>query len=140
MNTPRRFTAAVAGLGLALSLSACSSESTEEANAAYCEASAAALVEYAQLKTLITSGDATLDQVNEQREVIAEANEEVQSKAENLADSLQDQIREANEAFDDAIDQIPGDSTIPEAANAYNAAVDAWDLAIAGISSEVGCE
>jgi uncharacterized phage infection (PIP) family protein YhgE len=139
MSTPRRITAALAGLGLALSLSACSSQDTAEANAEYCSASAAAQSEVLALKTLVTSGDATVDQVQEQRDAIANATQEAQSKASDLSDSVKSEIEAADKAFQDAISAIPGDATIPEAAAQYRAALDAWDTAVLNIRSEVGC-
>ncbi len=139
MTHPRRVTATLATVGLALSLAACSSADTAEANAEYCTASATAQSEVAKLKTLVTSGNATVDQVNEQRQAIAGAVEEAQGKAGDLGDTVKADIQAADEAFDDAIAAIPGDATIPEAADQYRAAVDAWDEAIMAIRSEVGC-
>lgn len=139
MTHARRITVTLAGLGLALSLAGCSSEDAAEANAEYCTASATVQSEVAKLKTLVTSGDATVDQVNEQRQAIAKANEEAQGKAGDLGDAVKKEIQAADKAFDDALAAIPGDATIPEAADQYRAAVDAWDAAILGIRSEVGC-
>lgn len=139
MSTPRRVTAALAGLGLALSLSACSSQDTAEANAEYCSASAAAQSEVLALKTLVTSGDATLDQVQEQRDAIANATQEAQSKASNLSGAVKSEIEAADKAFQDAIAAIPGDANLLEAAAQYRAALDAWNTAVLSIRSEVGC-
>lgn len=134
----KRTVAAFAGVGLALSLSACSSESTEEANAAYCSASAETQSEVAALGALV-AGDATVDQVQEQKEAIADAVEKSSEAAQDLGDSVKDDISAADDAFNDAVDAIPGDSTVSEAAGAYQAAVQAWDAAVLSIRTEVGC-
>lgn len=139
MKNARRVTVTLAGLGLVVSLASCSSDDTAGANAEYCTASATVQSEVATLKTLVTSGDATVEQVNEQRQAIARANAEAQGKAGDLGAAVRADIQAADKAFEDAIAAIPGDATIPEAADLYRAAVDAWDEAIRGIRSEVGC-
>ena len=134
----KRTTAALVGLGLALSLSACSSESTEDANAAYCSASAEVQSEVAALGALVTS-DATVDQVQEQREAVADSVEKAGEAAEDLADSVKDEISAADDAFTDAVNAISGDATVSEAAGEYQAAIQAWDAAVLSIRTEVGC-
>ncbi len=136
--------AAVAGIGLALSMSACStsSEAAEETaadNAAYCQASATAQFEAAALKALVTNGDATLDQIQEQKDTLVDAVGSAQEAAADLADSVRNQIEIADEAFDDAVGAIPGDATLSEAVPAYRSALDAWDTAMLSIRTEVGC-
>lgn len=134
----KRTTAALVGVGLALSLSACSSESTEDTNAAYCSASAEVQSEVAALGALVT-GDATVDQVQEQKEAIADAVEKSSDAAQDLGDSVKGDISAADDAYNDALDAIPGDATVSEAAGAYEAAIQAWDVAMLSIRSEVGC-
>ncbi len=136
----KRTAAAVASIGLALSLSACSSSGdTAETNAAYCESAANVQTEVASLKTLVTGGEATVDQIQEQRDSIASAVADSQKQAESLAESVQADIKAADETFDAAIKAIPGDATLPEAAASYTAAIDAWDASVASIRTEVGC-
>ena len=140
MNTTRTITVALAGLGLALSLSACSSnEDTTEANAQYCTSSAAAQAEVADLKTLVTGGEATIDDVKAQVESISAATATAAEDAGDLADSVKADIKAADQAFDDAIKAIPGDATLSDAAAAYQSAITAWDAAMVSIRTEVGC-
>ena len=136
----KRTAAAVAGLGLALSLTACSSSAdTAGTNAAYCQGAATVQTEVASLRALITGGDATVDQVQEQRDAIASAVQDAQKQAESLADSVQADIKAADDTFDAALQAIPGDATLPEAATSYAAAIRAWDASVEAIRTEVGC-
>ena len=135
-----RTTAALAGIGLALSLSACSSaEDTTEANAAFCQSSAATQVKVAKLKTLVTS-DGTVEQVQAQREAIAKAVETSAADAKDLTESVQAEVKAADEAFDAAIGAIPADTPVSDASAQYQAAVVAWDKAVLSIRTEVGCK
>ena len=136
----KRTAAAVAGIGLALSLSACSSSGdTAETNAAYCESAANVQTEVAALRTLVTGGDATVDQVQEQRDAIASAVQDAQDQAGSLADSVQADIKAADDTFDAALQAIPGDATLVQAAASYAAAIQAWDASVKAIRTEVGC-
>lgn len=136
----KRTAAAVAGIGLALSLSACSSSGdTADTNAAYCESAANVQTEVASLKTLVTGGSATVDQVQEQRDVIASAVQDAQKQAESLADSIQADVKAADDTFEAALQAIPGDATLPQAAASYAAAIQAWDASVKAIRTEVGC-
>ena len=140
MRTVRTITATLAGLGLALSLSACSSDDdTAETNAQYCTSSAAAQAEVAELRTLVTGGEATIDDVKAQVESIGTAAATAAEDAADLADAVKADIKAADDAFDEAIAAIPGDATLSEAAGAYQAAMDAWDAAMASIRTEAGC-
>jgi hypothetical protein len=140
MSTARTITAALAGLGLALSLSACSSsEDTADTNAQYCTSSAAAQAEVADLKTLVSGGGATIDDVKAQVESIGTATATAAEDAADLADSVKADIKAADQAFDDAIKAIPSDATLADAAAAYQSAITAWDAAMVSIRTEVGC-
>ena len=136
----KRTAAAVAGIGLALSLSACSSSGdTAETNAAYCGSAANVQTEVAALRNLVTGGDATVDQVQEQRDAIASAVQDAQKQAGSLADSVQADIKAADDTFDAALQAIPGDATLVQAAASYAAAIQAWDASVKAIRTEVGC-
>ena len=140
MSTARSITATLAGLGLALSLSACSSsDDTAETSAQYCTSSAAAQAEVAELKTLVGGGEATIDDVKAQVESIGTATATAAEDAADLADSVKADITAADQAFDDAIKAIPGDATLSDAAAAYQSAITAWDAAMVSIRTEAGC-
>ena len=86
MSTAHSITATLAGLGLALSLSACSSEDTAEPSAQYSTSSAAAQAGVAKLKTLVGGGEATIDDVKAQVESIGTATTTAAEDATDLAD------------------------------------------------------
>lgn len=135
----KRAAAVVAGLGLALTLSACSSsKDTTDANAAYCASSATVQSEMAKLKTLV-AGNATIEEINDQRKVVADAVEQASQDADDLADEVASDVIAADQAFDDAINDIPEDATLAEARAPYQAAIDAWNASIASIRSDLGC-
>ncbi len=140
MIRARAITATVATLGLALSLASCSSgEDTAEGSEEYCTSSAAAKAEVAELRTLITGGQATIDDVKTQVRAIGSATAAAAEDAAGLADSVKADIKAADDAFDAAIADIPGDATLTEAAAAYQSALEAWDAALLSIRTEAGC-
>jgi len=129
----------LAGLGLAVSLTACSSnDDTTETNAEYCAASATVQSEVAKLKTLVTS-NATIDEINDQKQAVATALAQADDAADGVAESVRTDIIAADKAFDEAIDDIPNDATLAEAKAPYQAAIDAWNASMASIRSELGC-
>lgn len=140
MRPARLTTATLVGITLTLSLSACSStQQTTESNEQYCSSSAGVQAEVADLRTLLTSGTATRDDVQLQVESIGNSAKQSALDAADLAESVRADLQAADEAFDAAIDAIPDDASITEAAAAYRAAIDAWDSAVASIRAEVGC-
>lgn len=131
------------GLGLVMSMAACSSasdaaEETAADNAAYCQSSAAAQAELSSLRTLILE-DATVDQVIDQRNTAVDAISDAQQDAVELSDSVRLEIQIADEAFDEAVGEIPGDSSVSDAADSYNAAIDDWDTSLLSIRDGLGC-
>lgn len=135
-----RIAAAVACISLAVSLSACSStEDAADANEAFCTSVATVQTEVATLKALVAT-DATVEDVQDQRDAVAKAVADAGDEIEGLADSVKAEVETANEAFADAVDAIPTDVPLSEARAQYNAAVLAWDKAILSIRTEVGCK
>jgi hypothetical protein len=124
---------------LALALSGCSSSSTADANQEYCDAVTSAQSEVGQLKSLITGGDATLDDVRSQADAVRDAADQAGSGADSLSESVRADIEAANEAFDKAVGDIPGDATLAQAAAQYQDAVRAWEESVQQIRTEVGC-
>jgi len=139
MMITSRAAAAIAGIGLALSLSACSSsESVEDANAAYCEGATAVQTQFEELKSLIESGAPT-EALKEQRDLVQSAIQANSVPLSQLQDSVKTEIEAANDAFDEAVAAIPDDATPAEAASSYTAAIEAYDTAVTEIESELGC-
>jgi uncharacterized protein YukE len=122
---------------LALALSGCASD-TADANQEYCDAVASAQSEMTQLKTLITDR-ATADEIRDQAQSVRDAADQARSGADSLSETIRGDIEAANEAFDKAVDDIPGDATLVQAAAQYQDAVRAWEESVQQIRTEVGC-
>ena len=134
-----RAAAAIAGIGLALSLSACSSsDSVADTNAAYCEGAVTVQSDLEELASLVESGAST-DAIKTQRDVVQSAIQANSVPLSQLQDSVQTEIEAANDAFDQAVAAIPDDATPAEAASSYTAAIEAYDTAVTEVESELGC-
>ena len=137
----RRTTAALAAIGLALSMSltACSSSpDTQEANAAYCEGATATQEQFQKLEDLIDSGAPT-EALKQQRDLTQAAIQANSVPLSQLQDSVKTEIEAANDAFNEAISAIPDDASPADAAASYKAAIDARSAAVAELESELGC-
>lgn len=139
MTRARTFAAALSGLALVLSLSACSSEDTAESNEAFCSSAEATQAEVDQLETMVSDGTSTRDQIEIQYGSVTASAKNMLLDAADLAESVQTDLKAADEAFGDAIAAIPDDATLSEAATAYTAAIQDWKAAANSIQSEVGC-
>lgn len=141
MNRSLRTTAlSLASLGLVAGLGACSSDpSTADANAAFCDANATVQAEVSSLKSLVLSGDATRESLSEQVDQIKSAASSSDAQASTLADSVRDDVEAANEAFSAAVEAIPSDASLTEAAAAYRSALADWESAISQVRTDVGC-
>lgn len=169
MITLRATARLTAAPGLALSLSACSSTSdtaTESsapasptssatssaasptssatssvgaASEAFCTSSAALKTELGDLRTLVTGGGVTAEELQAQRAELATAGDQTRTDAQALDTAVRAEVLAAQEAFQTAIFAIPADATgVPEAA-AYVAAAAAFGTALDGIDDQVGC-
>jgi hypothetical protein len=139
-RTARTTALALATLGLAATLTACAdSQDTADANAAFCDANAGVQAEVEALRSLVSSGDVSLETFREQVDQITEASAAANNPAEELAESVRADLRAANEAFSDAVEAIPDDAGLAQAVAAYRAAVAEWESSIEAIRSEVGC-
>ena len=137
MNTTRT-AAALAGLGLVLSLSACSSSDTADANAAYCEGAAKVESEVETMQNLIGSG-ASADAVKAQWGAVQAAIEANSVPLSQLEDAVQEDVAAAYDTFTAAIEAIPADTPPTEAAPQYKAAIDGFTTDIEAVKAEVGC-
>ncbi len=135
----RRTTAALAGIALALSMSACSSSTdTAEANAAYCEGAAKVQTEVQKMEALIDSGSSA-DLVKTQWGAVQAAIEANSVPLSQLEDAAQEDISTAYDTFTAAIEAIPSDVAPSEAAPQYAAAIDGLTSDLEGVKAEVGC-
>ncbi len=134
-----RAIASLAGLGLALSLSACSSsDSVADTNAAYCEGAQAVQTQFEQLTSLAEAG-APAEALKEQRDLVQSAIQANSVPLSQLQDSVKTEIEAANDAFEQAVAAIPDDATPAEAASSYKAAIDAYATSVDAVESELGC-
>jgi hypothetical protein len=135
----RRTTAALAGITLALSMSACSSSTdTAEANAAYCEGAAKVQTEVQKMEALIDGGSSA-DLVKTQWGAVQAAIEANSVPLSQLEDAAQEDIATAYDTFTAAIEAIPSDIAPSEAAPQYAAAIDGLTSDLEGVKAEVGC-
>lgn len=128
-----------AAAGLVFSLGACSSESTEDANAAFCDSAANLSTQVDSLGSMVTGGTATVEQIQDQRQNVKDAAADVKSSAQDLDSAVQSEIDSANEAFDSSVSDIPSDQSLKQAAPAYASAVATYNSSIQSINSTVGC-
>jgi hypothetical protein len=133
-----RTAAALAGICLALSLSACSSGDTAEANAAYCEGAAKVQTEVDKMAGLIKDGS-SVDLVKAQWGAVQAAIEANSVPLSQLSDSAQEDVSAAYDTFTAAIEAIPSDIPPSEAAPQYEAAIEGLTTDIQGVKAEVGC-
>jgi hypothetical protein len=139
MITPRAAVATVAGLGLALSLSGCSSSTdTADANAAWCEGAAKVETEVDELVALVENGSSA-DLVKQQWNSVESAIQANSVPLSQLSDSVQDEAAAAYDALAAAVEAIPSDLPPSEAAPQYQAAIEAFATDIQAVKEDVGC-
>jgi len=132
--------AVAAAVVLAMPLAACSSsDSTPEANEAYCGTLDALSAEIAEL-TSLAQGNATVAELQAQRIAISQSAEDVAAAADDVDEAIAAEMSGAEEAFEDAIDAIPSDATLEEAASAYTAAAQDYNDALRTEFQQLGCE
>ena len=134
-----RTTAALAGIALALSLSACSSSAdTQEANAAYCAGASKVESEVDTMQKLVESG-ASADAVKAQWGLVQAAIEANSVPLSQLEDAAQKDVAAAYDTFTTAIEAIPADVPPSEAAPQYEAAINGFTTDLDAVKAEVGC-
>ena len=133
-----RTAAALAGIGLVLSLSGCSSTDTAEANAAYCEGAAKVQTEVDSMSALIDAGSSA-DLVKAQWNKVQTAIQANSVPLSQLTDAAQEDVSAAYEAFTAAVEAIPSDLPPSETAPQYQAAIEALTTDIEAAQAEIGC-
>jgi hypothetical protein len=137
--TITRAAAALAAIGLTLSLSGCSSSGDlEDANAAYCQGAATVQAEVDKMATLIKGGTST-ELVKAQWGAVQAAIEANSVPLSQLSDAAKQDVSTAYDTFTAAIEAIPGDIPASESAPQYQAAIDGLTTDIQGVKAEVGC-
>ena len=142
-NTTRRIAAALAGIFIVLTASACASTPTPDATAAnetYCASSAAVRSELVTLKDMVTSGDSSRNEVSDQAQVVLDAAVVARKDSNNLTEAVRNDIQAADKAFMDAVLAIPATtSTATEAAEAYHTAIDAYYTSVDTARAAADC-
>lgn len=139
----RRFTAALVGVGLAVSLSGCASTTTTDAtaaNEAYCSSSKAVLSELVTLKDMVASGDSTRNEISDQGQVVVDSAVTAFRDSNDLSASVRADIQAADQAFTQAMKAIPSTtSSAAEVTEAYKAAMDAYNASIDAVRASLDC-
>lgn len=130
--------AVVVTLGASVALAGCA-ESVDEASADYCSSIQTLEGELESLGALV-GGDATLEEIQAQRDAVSEAFDASSEAAGDLEESVSVAADSANEAFRDAVDAIPDDATLSEAAGQYASAAQQYLASLATIAADAGCE
>ena len=129
------------GVGIAagaLLLAGCT-ESVEEASGDFCSNLDTLEAELASLESLV-AGDATLDDIDAQREVVRDAWDAAASSAGDLDEAVAGEADAAYDSYQNALGEIPGDATLSEAAPAYASATQGYLASLATIAVDAGCE
>ena len=135
---PSRSTIAVAVAAGALLLAGCT-ESVEDASGDYCSNLDSLQAELAALESLL-AGDATLDEINEQREVVRDAFDATAASAGDLNEAVSGEADSANDSYPDAYAGVPGHATHSEAGPQYASAVQGYPPSLATIADDAGCD
>lgn len=136
MRPSSRRATALAGLGLALALSGCSSSDTTDSATAWCTGADAVESELAKMSTLIEEG-ASSDLVRTQWNAVESAIQANSVPLSQLEDATQQEISAAYDALGAAVDAIPSDASPAEAAPQYKAAIDTFNTDMQSIEAEV---
>ena len=128
---------ASAAAAVALGLAGCS-QSVEEAGGEYCANLDSLRSEVSALTSLV-GGDATVEQLQEQRDAVGAAYDAVVGSAGDLDQAVSDEADQAYQDYQDAVAAIPGDASLTEAAPQYAAAVQAYLADLGSIADQAGC-
>jgi hypothetical protein len=134
----RRSLAAGAAPVLVLSLAACS-QSVDEASSDYCSGLDTLRAEIASLESLVSS-DATLDEIQAQRATVQDAYQATSDSAADLDDAVAEAAESAHDDYQEALDAIPDDAALTEAASQYADAVRGYAVSLATIAADAGCD
>ena len=135
-STRARMAAGVAAV--ALLLAGCT-ETVDDASGDFCSNLDTLESEVASLESLVAA-DATLDDIDAQREIVRDAWDSVASSAGDLDEAVSAEADSSYDSYQDALGEIPGDATLTEAAPVYAAAAQAYLASLAGIAVDAGCE
>lgn len=122
---------------LALSLSACSSDPEENENKA-CDAYAEYVGAVAEARVSLSSSS-SIGEIREARDNVADKYEKLQSALDEVEQDRVDAVEDSWNSFTDAVDDVDGDLTVPEAADELSPAVDQLEQAQANLGASLDC-
>ena len=136
---PTTYSKLAVSLGVGALLLAGCTESVEEASGDFCSNLDTLEAELASLESLV-AGDATLDDIDVQRDAVRDAYDATAASADDLEASVSSEADTAYDSYQDAVDAIPGDATVTEAAPAYATAARGYLASLSTIAVDAGCE
>lgn len=117
----------------------CSSTSTADATAAYCDALGELRTEVESFSELAAS-NGTIDELEDQQQQVSAAWEDVVNAGEDLDAAASAEASDAADAFQDELSEIPGDATLSEAAASYRLAAEDYLNEIQSVWSDLSCD
>lgn len=130
----------VAVLGIAAV--ACDDDDTpsvEEANQELCSDLSVLDSALAALGTTITNPNSTVEQLNSDRDAVKDALDSVDSSAEDVGSARTAELDSAYSALDQAIQDVPDETTLAAAVNILTPAVEGVVAAEVQLFSDLGC-
>lgn len=141
MHSRPRWIAAVgvSAVVLGAGLSGCSSPDTSSANTQMCGSLDAARGELQTLKVMLTTGVATVEQVQDQVSDVRNSVAAIQLTGQEAAQAAVRELQQHQATFDKAIKDIPSNATVSEAKEAYRAAIADYNTSVQATAAKLGC-
>jgi ElaB/YqjD/DUF883 family membrane-anchored ribosome-binding protein len=139
-RSPGSITAALA-LGtsmMALGLAGCSSPSPQENVSQACEAASAFGTTVQEVRSSLTP-EATVDELRDARNRVSDSYEDLLKEAGDVAEDRLEELDNNVDGFRDAVDQVEGDTTVPDAVDSLRNEASDVETAINNLRSELNC-
>lgn len=137
-STHRPFIALAVAAALTISMSSCGSPTPEENTAAACDAYAALASAVSDARTSL-SADSTIDEIAEKRDAINKAYEDLEGALGDVGEDRQEAVKEAWESFNDKVDEVEGDSTVPQAIESLTSSIQQIQDAQTALNEDLTC-
>lgn len=135
----RLIAAGVCAVALSSAFAGCSSPDTAQANAQVCANMDQVQGELATLRVMLTTGVATVSQVEDQVSDVRNSVHSLTLAGEEASQAAVREIQQAQAAFEKAIDEIPSNASVTEAREAYKAALTMYADQVRATTSQLGC-
>jgi hypothetical protein len=135
----RFFVAGFSALALTSALTACSTPDSGEANTQVCDSVSAVRGELATLRVMLTTGVATVAQVEDQVADVRNSVHGLTLAGEQAAQAAVRDIQAAQATFEKAIRDIPSSASVTEAREGYKTALTAYTEQLQAIGADYGC-